>query len=135
MHVLTHVDTKQIAELRSADRFFWIDLAQPSADDLQRVGGALDLHPVALEDTMEFGQRPKVDPYEDQVLFVFFTARVPARPLEIHVYVSGGFILTVRHDACDALDDLHETLASQPTHDEERLVYRIFDGLTDAFYP
>ena len=41
----------------------------------------------------------------------------------------------MRHDDCNALDDLHAQLAEQPTHDEELLVYRIFDGLTDAFYP
>jgi Mg2+ and Co2+ transporter CorA len=34
-----------------------------------------------------------------------------------------------------ALEELHAQLAQQPTHDEERLVYSIFDGLTDAFYP
>src|SRR3712207_1965291 len=90
--------------------------------------------PVALEDTIEFGQRPKVDPYEGQLLLVFFTARVPAEPLEIHIYISGGFIATVRHDGCDALDGLHDSLAREPTHDEEVLVYRILDGLTDAFF-
>jgi magnesium transporter len=135
VHVLTSVDEQLIKRLRAEHHFFWIDLARPSQEEVERLGGALDLHPVALEDTMEFGQRPKVDPYEDQVLFVFYTARKPAQPIEVHVYISGDFIATVRHDDCDALDDLHSDLADQPTHDEERLVYRIFDGLTDAYYP
>ena len=52
----------------------------------------LGLHPVALEDTREFGQRPKVDPYDDHVLLVFYTARLDGAraavaPLEVHVYV------------------------------------------------
>jgi magnesium transporter len=135
VHVLTEVDPERIAELRAADHFFWIDVVGPSEEQVKQLGEALDLHPVALEDTIEFGQRPKVDPYEDQVLFVFFSAKVPAQPLEVHVYVSGGFIVTVHHDACTALEELHDQLAAQPTRDEERLVYRIFDGLTDAFYP
>src|SRR3954447_8022507 len=132
MHVLTTVDEPLIERLRGERHFFWIDLVRPSEADVQQLGEALGLHPVALEDTLEFGQRPKVDPYEDHLLFVFYTAKTPARPIEVHVYISGGFIATVRRDDCNALDELHGDLAEQPTHDEEQLVYRIFDGLTDA---
>jgi magnesium transporter len=135
VYVLTQVEEPRIAQLRAEHHFFWIDLVRPAAEEVQRLGAALDLHPVALEDTIEFRQRPKVDPYEDQVMFVFFTAVRPATPIEVHVYISGDFIATVRRDDCMALDDLHVQLAEQPTHDEEMLVYRIFDGLTDAYYP
>ncbi|HET6548629.1 MAG TPA: magnesium transporter CorA family protein [Solirubrobacter sp.] len=135
MHVLTSVDSERIARLRAQDEFFWIDLSSPADEEVERLGEALDLHPVALEDTREFGQRPKIDPYEDHLLIVFFTARVPAQALEVHIYVSGGFIATVRRDRCDALDDLHDALADEPTDDEEALVYRVFDELTDAFFP
>jgi magnesium transporter len=135
VHVLTSVDEPLIAQLREQHHFFWIDLLRPTRQEVERLGAALDLHPVALEDTIEFKQRPKVDPYEDQVLFVFFTARAPADPIEVHVYISGDFIATVRHDECTALEELHESLAAQPSHDEERLVYHVFDGLTDAYYP
>jgi magnesium transporter len=130
MHVLTAVDEPLIARLRQEDHFFWIDLSMPTREEIERLGQALDLHPVALEDTIEFGQRPK-----EQLLLVFYTARVPAEPLEIHLYISGGFIATIRHDSCDALDQLHAELADAPTHDEEALVYRILDELTDDFFP
>jgi magnesium transporter len=33
------------------------------------------------------------------------------------------------------LDELHESLQPESTREEEILVYRILDGLTDAFYP
>jgi len=135
MHVLTAVDEPLIARLRQEDHFFWIDLSMPTREEIERLGQVLDLHPVALEDTIEFGQRPKIDPYDEQVLLVFYTARVPAEPLEVHLYISGGFIATIRHDSCDALDTLHTELADASTHDEEALVYRILDQLTDAFFP
>jgi magnesium transporter len=135
VRVLTAVDAPEIARLRAADEFFWIDLARPATGEVEHLGRALDLHPVALEDTMEFGQRPKLDPYEGQLLLVYFTARVPAEPIEVHIHISGGFIATVRHQACDTLDDLHDELADVSTEDEEALVYRILDRLTDAFFP
>jgi magnesium transporter len=141
MYVLTEVDPDQIAALRERDEFFWIDLSSPSDEQVEMLGAALDLHPVALEDTREFGQRPKIDPYGDHLLLVFFSARVtgdpewPAEPLEVHVYLSGGYMVTVRRDECTVIDELHTGLATAGTHEEEELVYRVLDALTDAFYP
>jgi len=122
VHVLTQVDSERIGQLKAEDHFFWIDLVSPTDDDITRLGTALDLHPVALEDTLEMGQRPKIEPYTGHVLVVFFTARVPAEPLEVHLYISGDFIATVHHDPCDALANLHAELAEEPTHDEEMLI-------------
>ena len=142
MEVLTEVDERRIASLLEHDEFFWLDLRAPGADALDRIGGMLGLHPMAMEDTREFGQRPKVDSYESQVLIVFYTARVSetdeqrvAVPLEVHVYVSGDFVVTVRQEDCDLLDDLHGALMPEGTESEDYLVYRILDTLTDAWYP
>jgi magnesium transporter len=142
MHVLTDVDEARIAQLRERDEFFWLDIHAPEQHAFDRVGSMLGLHPMAMEDTREFGQRPKADAYESHVLVVFYTARVERDaptpvvvPIEVHVYVSGGFVLTVRQEACDLLDDLHGTLTSEESADEDYLVYRIFDTLTDAWYP
>ena len=75
MEVLETVDRERLAELHERDEFFWLDLTEPTAEDLKSVGEVLGLHPVALEDTIEFGQRPKLDQYGDHVLVVYYTAR------------------------------------------------------------
>jgi magnesium transporter len=135
------VDEPRLRGLRQRDEFFWIDLFSPSDEDLERLAAILELHPVALEDTLEFRQRPKLDAYESHVLLVFFTARAtgdeawPAVPVEVHVYISGGFVATVRREQCVLLDELHETLVPEGTAEEEFIVYRILDSLTDAYYP
>jgi magnesium transporter len=139
--VLTTVDEARIRAQRERDEFFWLDLLSPSDDELEKVGDALDLHPVAMEDTREFGQRPKIDVYEHHLLLVFYSARVtgdeeaPAKEIEVHLYLSGGFVVTIRREPCLVLDQLHESLKPESTREEEVLVYRILDGLTDAFYP
>ena len=130
MDVLTTVDPERIADGRP----FWLDLADPPDGEVERVGALLGLHPMAREDTREFGQRPKVDVYGDKVLLVFFTARLEdgaVVPIEVHVYVGQGFVLTVRRAQCLALDELRERIQDGPHHP----VYEILDTLTDAFYP
>jgi len=139
--VLTSVETEQIADHRRRDEFFWLDLAQPSQQDLDALQSALDLHPMALEDTREFGQRPKADAYQDYILIVFFTAGESSdpdhviQPVEVHVYVSGQWIVTVHREPLPLLARLHAELGPAGTHEEDYLVYRILDGLTDAFFP
>ena len=141
MEVLTDVDEARLRALLERGEFFWLDLHGPADEAFTTVGDMLGLHAMAMEDTREFGQRPKVDVYESHVLVVFFTARRTgdgepvALPLEVHVYVSGDFILTVRQEQCDLLDELHGALVPEGTETEDYLVYRIFDSLTDAWYP
>jgi magnesium transporter len=135
MLVLTDLETDKIAHERELDRFFWLDLESPSDAELEETGKLLGLHAVAMEDTREWEQRPKVDTYENHLLLVFYSARLSARPLEVHVYVSGSFVLTVRRASCTVLDELHAELEKEPIQDEGYLVYRILDTLTDAWFP
>jgi magnesium transporter len=141
MDVLTAVAGDRIAGLLGKHEYFWLDLESPSEAELDALQAALSLHPMALEDTRELGQRPKVDVYDTYVLVVFFTVRETDDPdrvvetVEVHVYVSGDWILTVRSGRVSALERLHHALAPTGTHEENYLVYRIFDGLTDAFFP
>src|SRR4249919_613303 len=128
MEVLIALDEERVRSLRERDEFFWLDLLRPSAEDIDALGRALELHPIALEDTREFGQRPKVDMYSSHVLVVFYTARArsdanpPAEPIEVHVHLSGSSIVTVHRDECDLLGRLHETLADEDTDDEDFIV-------------
>ena len=142
MEVLESVERDRIASLRERDEFFWLDLCDPPPNEVTAMGEALGIHPVALEDTLEFGQRPKLDAYDDHVLFVFYTVRRALdradrlfEPVEVHIYISGGFVVTVHRDGCAELDALHEGLGPEETHAEAYLVYRLLDALTDAYYP
>src|SRR5919197_452573 len=135
MDVLTAVDGDRIASDRKADHDFWLDLVDPPDEDVDRLGELLGLHPVAVEDTREFGQRPKVDVYDDHVMLAFYSARLDesgsVKPIEVHLYVAAGYLLTVRRDTCAVLDDLRGSVEEMHEHP----VYSILDTLTDAFYP
>ena len=72
MEVLTSLDRERIEELRERDEFFWLDLVSPSEEDIETLGELFGWHPIAVEDTRNFGQRPKLDDYGDYVLLVFY---------------------------------------------------------------
>jgi magnesium transporter len=142
MEVLERVDHDRIAQLRERDEFFWLDVTGPSPDEIKMLGELLGLHPVAIEDTVEFDQRPKLDSYGDHLLFVFYTVRKGRNtgeglfePVEVHIYISGSFVVTIRRAECTQLDALHHELDAADSEAEDYIVYKIFDVLTDAFYP
>jgi magnesium transporter len=142
MEVLERVDHDRIAQLRERDEFFWLDVAGPTPDEVKMLGELLGLHPVAIEDTVEFDQRPKLDSYGDHLLFVFYTVRKGRNtgeglfePVEVHIYISGSFVVTIRRAECTQLDALHHELDTADSEAEDYIVYKVFDVLTDAFYP
>jgi magnesium transporter len=138
LEVLTTLDRDRIAALRGPDgEFFWLDLLSPSADDLEELGRLFGLHPAAVEDSREWHQLPKVDDYTRHVLFVVYTAERAdghTRPIEVHLHVSGDWVITVRRCATP-LDRLRRTMPDQPVDDEDLVLYKLLDALADGWDP
>ena len=138
MHVLDHVDEARIAEFRQRGDFFWLDLTAPREDDVRNAGRIFGWHELALEDTLHFGQRPKLDEYGDYVLLVFYGVQHEddrPQPIEVHIYISGECMVTVRRGGCLHLDDVKRRLTDHAADVEEYVVYRVLDALTDSFFP
>jgi magnesium transporter len=137
VHVLTSLDWTEIERVRERDEFFWLDLLAPNAEDFAAFGEGLGFHPLAIEDTTKFGQRPKLEEFGDYAFVVYFGAQRKAgevSPLEVHLYVSGSYLVTVRRDPCVQLEALRRRLEHR-AEPEQRVVYRVFDALTDSFFP
>ena len=97
-------------------------------------------HPLAVEDAEEFGQRAKIEEYDDVVYLVAFGA-APApdsdRLVEVHCFFAERFLVTIHNDdapglervrrRCDVSDDL--------LRDPPALLYHVLDALTDSFFP
>jgi magnesium transporter len=140
MRVLQSLDREEIARLRERNEFFWLDLVAPSDDDLTQLGELFGLHPLAVEDSIKFNQRPKLDDYADHILLVFYGVHddgngAEATPVEVHIFISGHSVITVHRDPCGPLTDVRDRLERGPKWREGYVVYRILDALTDSFFP
>jgi magnesium transporter len=138
VQVLDRVDEARIAELRQQGEYFWLDLITPRPGDIKDAGRIFGWHELAIEDTLHFGQRPKIDEYGSYVLLVFYGMHHvgdETLPVEVHMYISGECIVTVRPGSCLHLDDAKKRLEDKTTDVEEYIVYRALDALTDSFFP
>lgn len=133
-----------VASALGSSTFFWLDIDSggPTAQeayDLLR--DTFKIHILAIEDTEHFGQRPKLDDYDD---FSYVVAH-GAGPngdgtTEVHLIVSTHWLITVHHGGCHALDEVRGRIARHRTatdHAPSQLVilYLIVDALTDSFFP
>jgi magnesium transporter len=132
------VDRAAVAEHLDRGEFFWLDLHRPNADDLALLRDPFGLHPLAVEDAEHFGQRPKLEEFEDFVYLVAFGANADSDGLvEVHCFFSGKFLVTVHHDDCPAFGDLRlrASKGRQPADSSALALYRVIDALADSFFP
>jgi magnesium transporter len=125
-----------VEEVRGAQTFFWLDLMSPTAEDLERMSELLGLHPAAVEDSREWEQLPRLDEYDDHALLIFFTARERdghVEPVEVHVYVSGSWIVTLRR--CETKLDAQRSWIASHECDEDQVLYHVLDALADGWDP
>ncbi|MGN6125582.1 MAG: magnesium transporter CorA family protein [Humibacter sp.] len=145
MRILDSIDDELIATLRESQDFFWLDLTAPSKEQIERLGTLLGLHPLAVDDSVRFGQRPKLDTYGETALLVLQggVESVPEdeneHPLEeIHCHLSGDFIVTLHRRPYAGLQDLKtlfERSASSTSKSERYYLYKVIDTIVDSFFP
>jgi magnesium transporter len=144
-HVIHHTGTREIdfnhesiEELIREGGFFWLDLDQPDAADFDVLRTTFKFHPLAVEDSEQFGQRAKIDDYDDHVFIVLYGASTDEdRLVEVHCFYSERYLVTVHRDQAPAFTEVRERFAKRkrPIERPARLLYHIVQALVDSFFP
>jgi len=139
-HEQPRVDRAAIEARLGSNEFFWLDLHAPSEEEFRLLREVFHFHPLAIEDSQDFGQRPKVEEYGDFTFLVFFGASPSPdedRLVEVHCFYSDRFLVTVRQDDAPACEALRKHYSERPAQLERPIVvlYRLLDNLTDSFFP
>ncbi|HVX22041.1 MAG TPA: magnesium transporter CorA family protein [Acidimicrobiales bacterium] len=133
----------EIADALASGDFIWVDIDPDDGAELEQLLVPFHFHPLAVEDAVEFGQRPKVDLYDD---FVYMVAHgAPAKgatgTAEVHLLFDGRFLVTVHRGACGALQQVTgrwrrvKEAEDRGAAPQVLLTYLIVDSLTDSFFP
>jgi magnesium transporter len=129
---------EKIGELVAEGGFFWLDLDQPDAGDFDVLRDVFKFHPLAIEDSEHFGQRAKIDTYDDFAFVVLYGASPDEdRLVEVHCFYSERYLVTVHRDEAPAFNEVRERFAKrgQPIEHPPRLLYQIVEALVDSFFP
>ena len=109
------LDREVVEEQLQAGESFWLDLVPPTEEELGPPQRPLRFHPLAVEDSEHFGQRPKVEDYDDFVFLVVYGWSPDDDGLvEVHCFYSERYLVTVHRDASPTLDGLREQARARP---------------------
>ena len=136
MRVLSEIDLDELRATQARHEPVWLDLRDPGDEELTAVADVLGLHELAIEDSREFGQRPKLDRYDDRLLLVFFGLHlqengVPCQ-VEVHIHIAPGCVLTVSRVPPAQLERVRESLQQTSECSQGELVYRVIDAVADS---
>ena len=106
-----HLERDKVKALLAAGDFFWLDIHEPKKADLEILREEFHFHPLSLEDSWQFDQRPKIDDYDGYVFLVVFGASGQADAdglVEVHCFYSDRFLITLHRDDAPSLAALRE---------------------------
>ena len=88
------------------EAYAWLDLCDPSPEDLAAVAGPLRLHPLAVEDALTGTQRPKLDRYDGHLFLHVAAVQLDAAVRSasttgLSAFVLARVLVTVRPAAFD----------------------------------
>jgi magnesium transporter len=121
--------------------FVWLDIAQPSAQDLALLQREFDIHPVAIEDASLWHERPKIEFFEHYVLVIAHAASVDGAgelvTHEIAVLAGENYVVTLRARPMYPLDEIERRRRTSVTvpNDATGLLYIILDTIVDGYFP
>ena len=127
---------------REHDGFLWIGLHQPDQDEMSRVADAFGLHPLAVEDAVQAHQRPKLERYDGETMFMvlktlwYVDSQDAVETGEIAAFVGPHYIVTVRHGEGVELSAVRRDLEQHDEvlgHGPFAVLYSVCDRIVDGY--
>jgi magnesium transporter len=105
-------DSHTVQQLLDKGDLLWLDFYRPDADELAMLATVFGIHHLAIEDAAKFGQRPKLEDYDDFTQLVAYG-----------VQDAGGDELTdgffpVLSSFDDRIDRLQDEIFAKPTDEQ-----------------
>lgn len=121
----------------------WLDCTGlANVDLIAGIGRIFNLHPLALEDVVNTGQRPKVDFFEDHAFIVvkMIDDAATHRYEQISLFLGGNFIVTFQEREGDPFDPVRKRIESSApnrlrTRGADYLAYALIDAIVDSYFP
>ncbi len=123
-------------------KVFWINVdGLGDAKAIARLGEIFHLHRLALEDVVNLHQRPKVEPYDDQLYIV--TRMIELRPEfdqeQVSMFLGKNWVLTFLEDPGDCFERIRHRIRTKGGRIREAaadyLAYALLDSVIDSYFP
>lgn len=130
----------EVSELVNGNfRWFWIDLNQPTQEEMELLKDPFQFHPLAIEDCIHTLQRPKLDYYEGYAFFV--TQSIKPQTFtrdEIDFFLSRTYCVTFHHHPSTEIEEVWKRFSLEKDMkkwDPSHVLYYVLDKMVDNYFP
>lgn len=129
-------------------RLVWVDICDPTPDELARIGAEVGLDPHALEDALAPGERPKATRHPTHAFFTVYRATLDRAAgdalhdsrlvtARVSAFVLPMALITVRRGDGFPIDEVEQRWAEDPEllrHGTGALVHGLLDWVVDEHF-
>jgi magnesium transporter len=140
------------AVVKDCKSIFWLDMAKPTDDEYALLDEVFGFHPLAIEDSIQYSQRPKIESYQHlgdvcKVGYFYMVFHGPdletfkehLRTKELDMFMSERYLVTIHEDDFRTIDDIIQraNVDARVVLDPgiDMLLHNILDHITDAYMP
>jgi len=132
----------EVADWRDTEGVLWINVnGLGNMDMFTEFRDELEFHPLALEDTLNVPQRPKVEDYDNHLFAVMRMLRFEdaLECEQLSIFLGRSFVVTFQEREGDCLAPVRQRIrkgAGQIRRQKaDYLMYAILDAVIDSYFP
>jgi magnesium transporter len=136
-----NLDQKRLEELQSGDYVAWIDIVNPSDEEIEWLARCVQLNPTVRQDLQREDRRPSLMVYPHFLFLSLFQPQIRLNQVEgkeIHCLMTDNWFITVRQGDSTAVDEAYNRVAQNPDSWHSGLAYFLYltsQFVIDAYYP
>lgn len=131
---------EELPALLAESRLIWVDMIGPAEPELAVLRDVFHFHPLAIEDTHNHQQRPKLEQYENTLFIILNSISGDAANLriqEIDAFIGAHYLVTVHQAGEPAVEEALRRLprTGRPITSGHHLFYVLADTVVDRYFP
>lgn len=135
-------DTSALKELAEPGKTFWL-MVEGLGDEqkLRAIQGCFKLHRLAMEDTVNLGQRAKVEDYPDHLYIIIHVPLIEGgfRTEQVSIYIRDNCLITFFEKPIELLKPVLDRIRSDSgiirSQGPDYIAYAVIDAIVDSYYP
>jgi magnesium transporter len=142
-HTITNKD--ELVSCLDNPRITWINIdGLGDIDVLKTLGSQFNLHPLALEDVLATGQRPKLEQYDGYIFIIAQMLYLNEKKLmcgeQVSMFLGKNFLITLQEEGdFDVFEPVRARIRAANgairKQGADYLAYALLDSIVDHYYP
>lgn len=119
--------------------WYWVDFSEPTPEEVELLETRFRFHPLAIEDCLQFLQRPKLDHYDPVHFFVLLTVHPTSLEAdELDMFLSEKGLVTFHLRPLREVNDAIAKWTAHPEAPRKGPIYAahtVIDKVVDYYFP